>query len=243
MLPHRFEAFVDLSEEERKALKELAGEAQHRPARQTIRRQGDRIEGLYTLDAGWVTSSYDLKDGKRQTVKVHLPGDILGAPSLALKTAGETLTSVTPVIFRCIPFDALASIFREYPRVSALFFLCAQQERVFLMERLSSVGQRNALSRLATLLLHLAERLGLLGGAAVSFELPLRQQELAELLGLTPVHLNRTFQRLIGSGMVERDGRALLLSDISSLRNLAGMQAREWVYMPAWLEGLPQKNA
>lgn len=235
----RLQAFANLNQRELKALEDLVGEPQTLSDRKIIRKHGDKVDGLYALEDGWVTSNYDLKDGTRQIVKVHLPGDILGAPSLSLKAAVETLASVTPVTFRVFPLSSLTVIFRDYPRIAAALFLCAQQERVSLQEHLSIVGRRRAVGRLAALMLSLGERLGALSnGSTGSFELPLVQPELAELLGITAVHLNRAFRDLTERGLVQRHGRELVLSDVAGLKKLSGLRVQEWASMPGWVEAL-----
>lgn len=236
----RLRAFVDLSQRELRALKSLIGQREVRSACQVIRKHGDSVEGLYALEDGWVTSNYELKDGTRQIVKVHLPGDILGAPSLSLKAAIETLVSVTPVTVRIIPLSSLTVIFRDYPRIAASLFICAQQERVSLQEHLSIVGRRRAVNRLAALSVNFGERLGALSdGSTASFELPLVQLELAEILGITPVHINRMFRDLTEMGLIRRNGREIFLSDVDALRRLSGVRMQDWVGVPSWVKALP----
>jgi len=239
LLFNRLETFTELSEQERICLGRLGGTIHQYAARSVIRRQGDPVDEIYALQSGWVTGSFDLKDGRRQTVKVHLPGDMLGAPSLAMERAGETLTSITPVALRAIRLSSLTTLFQDHPRLTAALFLCAQQERFFLMERLASIGQSRAISRFAALLLDLADRLSMgLADRLTSFELPLTQQEMAEILGITTVHMNRIGQQLIRTSIIQRDHRLLTLLDTAELAKLSCMPARNWVHRPAWLNAL-----
>ncbi len=100
-----------------------------------------------------------LKTGARQFFKVHIPGDILGAPSLASVSAVETLTAITDCTIKCIPLSRLGSIFAEYPRVGMSLFMSANKERIALMDLLAAVGRLSAIERLARFLMELHDRL------------------------------------------------------------------------------------
>ncbi len=240
----RFEAFVDLGPADRALLASFAEASVSLHSGRVLRNQGDPVDCIYLLEEGWAVDSYDLEDGNRQIVKVHLPGDILGAPSLALEAAGETLTAVTPVVVRPIPLMALSQIFARAPRLAAAFFLCAQQERIFLLERLATVGKRRALPRLAAFLLHIHERLAASNSGYTSFaSLPLTQTDIGEILGLTAVHVNRTFRELDATGMIRRGQGWIEFVDVPALRVLSGMPEHRWVRNPAWILSLSEGSS
>lgn len=214
----------------------MAGPVQQVARHRTIRREGDRVQSVYMLLDGWALSSITLADGRRQIVKAHLPGDILGSPSIALAAAAETLTALTQVRIRSVSLAAFGSIFERLPHLAALMFLSAQQERVILMDRLCSVARTSAESRLAALILHLRDRLALLQpDLNARFEHPLTQEQLGDILGLTSVHVNRVFRVLEGKRLIRRDGYAIELLDIAALRRLSGVPARTLAQDLSWL--------
>lgn len=231
MIPlHRFQEFISLSDAELDALERARTHTVEMSRRQSLRRQGDPVNEVYLLASGWVASCVDTSQGRRQIVKIHLPGDILGSPSIALERAAETLTALTPVKVEVIPVEAFARLFETVPRLGFAMFLNAQQERVMLMDRVTSLGQTQAPQRLAALLLHVHERLKLAEPrVGKSFELPLTQEELAQATGLTSVHINRTFQELDRRGVIKRNGRRFTLLDTRALRELASLPTRELV--------------
>ncbi|HUD93361.1 cyclic nucleotide-binding domain-containing protein [Sphingobium sp.] len=87
-----------------------------------IRREGDEVSGVFFLMEGWVGSSIMLRNGRRQIVKLHLPGDMLGFPSLALLASGESLEALTDTIVSFIPNTSLGRMFTESPRLAIGLF-------------------------------------------------------------------------------------------------------------------------
>jgi CRP/FNR family transcriptional regulator, anaerobic regulatory protein len=214
----------------------LASPVQTVARHRTIRREGDRPQSVYMLVEGWVLSSMTLADGSRQILKVHLPGDMLGSPSVALDRAAETLTALTPVKLRSISLSALGSLFTRAPHMAALLFLSAQQERVILMDRLCSIGRTSAECRLAALLVHLYDRLKLIQpDMEPRFDHPLTQEQIGDIIGLTAVHVNRVFRILQDKKLILRDGHGVELIDIAALRRLSGVPVRTLARDLSWL--------
>lgn len=219
-------------------LAEAGGPERQVPRGGIVRAEGMPVNGFHVLLDGWVSSSIAVSDGGRQIVKIHLPGDILGAPSLALRHTAETLTALTQVRVRHIEAEKLGRIFHIAPRMGAALFLSAQQERVILMDRIASVGRTQAGGRVAALLLHLHERLSLIDpDRGPSFELPLTQEQIGDVIGVTSVHVNRTFRDLERRGFIVRDGMHFTLPNVPGLRALAGLPTREWARDVRWIDG------
>ena len=80
----RLGEFASLSSRERAALAGLLEPVQHWPRHHVLRHEGADPSHIYLLTKGWVASSIALASGKQQIVKVHLPGDLMGEPSLCL---------------------------------------------------------------------------------------------------------------------------------------------------------------
>jgi CRP-like cAMP-binding protein len=205
-----------------------------------IRAQGDPVRDVYFLSEGWVGCCVDVAAGGRQMVKVHLPGDVLGTPSLTLSSAAETLIALTRATVDVIPVQAFSRLFMDHPRIAAAMYLNAQKERVFLMDRLTSVARTSAAQRLAAFLLNVYDRLTLVGLEEPSFDLPLSQDQLADVLGITAVHANRTLFQLQESGLIARTGRSISLLDVPALRSFGAMPQRRFERSPEW--SLPHAN-
>lgn len=239
---HHLSHVVPFRLAEAKGLAALASGRRRFRRHQIIRAQGDPVAEVYLLIEGWVAASVDSVTGNRQIVKVHLPGDMLGAPSLSVSTAAETLCALNRVTIDVIPSECLGDLFLSSPKLAAALFLSAQQERIWLMDRLMSIGRTNAAQRLAAFLLSLFDRLRLIEGVtADGFDLPLSQGEVANVIGITPVHVNRTFSALQQRDLIERRGRSVRLMNIEGLRDLASVPAREFQHLPGWLKGSRDK--
>jgi CRP-like cAMP-binding protein len=213
--------------------------------KEIIRAEGASVNEVYFLTEGWVACSMNVLNGRRQIVTVSLPGELLGVPSLCLERAAVTFEALTPVVVQAISLDAFAGLFTKLPRLAFSMFLVSQQERVLLMERLASVGQTKAIQRLAAFLLHIHERLQQVDASVgQSFELPLTQSDLAEIVGLTFVHVNRSLRELDRRGLIERSGKRVTLLDFEGLRELAGLPSHQFVRDPEWLNGeAPRRQA
>jgi CRP/FNR family transcriptional regulator, anaerobic regulatory protein len=140
------------------------------------------------LKSGWLCCSVLTADGGRQITKVHLPGDLVGMPSLAASESAETVSALTDAVVEAIPLSAFSDITREHPRFLMLLFLWAQEERLRLMHQLTLVGQAQAERRMAGFVLGIYDRL-LLNQPAIglSFDLPMTQEDLSDAMGMTLV--------------------------------------------------------
>jgi CRP-like cAMP-binding protein len=231
-----FEAFLRLSPEEWAAVAGAMEPLQQCPRHHVIRREGAVPSHLYLLVEGWAVSSMTLSSGRQQIIKVHLPNDIMGLPSLPLEAAADGLFALTPVAVRAIPRARLMSIFSRYPRIAVSMFLGAQKERIALMESLAIMGQEDASIRIAAMLVTLHDRLSALGQApGGAFRMPLTQREIGDLVGVTPVHVNRRLREFDRLGLVRRSDQTIVLLDIARLRKMAGLPTREFEREPEWL--------
>jgi len=239
---HRLNDFIRLDRSEAEAFAGLAVDRRKHSRHGIIRSEGDPADHVYFLVEGWVACRLQAADGGRQIVKIHLPGDVLGAASLALTHAAESLVALNETSIDVIPSNRLGELFLRSPRLAAAMFLVAQQERIWLMDRLMSIGRTSAAQRLAAFLVSIHDRLSRIAPlAAPTFELPLSQIELADVLGITTVHANRTIQQLEQTGMISRSGRSVTLEDLDTLCSFSGVPKRQFRSIPEWVRSIRQQ--
>ncbi len=221
-------AFASVTPEQRDFIQGMKVRERSVPAQAPVLRQGDKRSELYTLLTGWAFRYQTLADGRRQILNFLLPGDFIGLQGNLLdveRTGVEALTDVTLCVF---PGDALWPLFRAHPELGFdVTWLCAH-EKLLVDDNLVSVGRRSALERVAMLLIHLFKRvraLGLADGDSVPF--PLTQHHVADALGLSLVHTNRTLRRLHAMKMLHLERGRLTLGALASLQSLADYEARE----------------
>jgi len=149
---HRYQALAHLTPREEAALRALAQTETHRRRAETFQREGDKHTGFHLHIKGWIASSITLRSGKRLIQKVHLPGDMLGTPSMALPTAADTLSCITQSVTAFVPYTRFRDLYRSEPRLAALFTMAVQVERITLMDTLAAVGHATARERLCRVL-------------------------------------------------------------------------------------------
>lgn len=234
---YRLSEFACLAEEQAEQLRQLGGPAIDLPRHAAIRSEGSTDRSVYLLVDGWVLSSLLLRNGDRQILKLHLPGDMLGSTSMSVERAVDTLTALTPVTVRKVPLEALGELMARSQRVMAFMLLSCQKERIALMDRLAAVGRSTAIARLASFLLDLNERLTMVGQARDGrFELRMTQEQLGDMLGLTAVHVNRMMRELERRGLVQRAGSTVILPDLQGLRGVAALPPRRMAPDAAWMD-------
>lgn len=232
----RFGEFFRLTSEEQTALSSILGPLQPFGRDHVLRRDGEDPTYLHLLVEGWVAASIPLTSGKQQIVKVHLPTDLLGSPSLCVTRTAERLTAVTPIVVRRLSRADLMALFVRYPRIAASLFFSAQKERIALMDAMALLGQSEGGPRIAGMLVDLHSRLAALGQTHDgSFQLPLTQDQIGDLVGLTPVHVNRKLRELDDAGLIERTARTMRLVDIDRLRALANLPNHQYQRSPDWI--------
>ena len=232
----RFTAFAELTESDFEDLSRLASGRRSVGRGEFICREGEDFGGLVLLLQGWVASSIHFADGARQLLNVHLPGDMLGTADLALGRCSQSIMAITPVELGLLSRHELGRLFENNPRLAALLFLISQEERVVLMDRLAAIGATEAPSRLATMLLHVHARLLRSDPeTGPSFNIPLSQEHLAELIGVSTTHLNRTLRLLRSQKLVDwKPGRVTIL-DEQGLVALSGLPPRVLERNANWL--------
>jgi CRP-like cAMP-binding protein len=185
--------------------------------------------GIYAIDSGWAILERTLQDGRRHVLDFLLPGDLFGLDAVFLDYGCSDVTALTDASVACIPQTRLTRLIAADPRLSATILQMQLRTQAMLDERLVTVGRRTAAERVAHLLVELWCRLRRRGLArGLAYELPASQSLLADVLGLSTVHLNRSLQQLRRRGLVEvRQGRV----DICDLRGLMSFACFDDAYL------------
>ncbi|HMR32210.1 MAG TPA: Crp/Fnr family transcriptional regulator [Geminicoccaceae bacterium] len=184
---------------------------------------GNNSPHVYTLLRGWAFRYVLLEDGRRQILNFVLPGDFLGLQTSVFEVMEHSVQALTDVQLCLFPRARLWDLYREQPGLGFDVTWLAAHEESLVDENLASVGQRSALERMAFLILHIVQRidgLGLVRNDACEF--PLTQQHIADAMGLSLVHTNKTLRRLVRDGYAEIGGGKLRIRKRRALERLAG---------------------
>jgi len=193
-------------------------------ARRTILREGDIAREVFTLYSGWAFRLKVLFDGRRQILSFYLPGDLITARSLdglPVHYSVQAASDVTLCAFSMLQYKAAI-----YERPELLEQREAMRRDYFLRldELVIDLGRRSAQERIVRLILefyvrqkarHAVER--------NSFEFPLRQEHLADALGLTVVHVSRTLGSLRAQKLISFTRDRLTIHDLPKLAALGAL--------------------
>jgi CRP-like cAMP-binding protein len=208
----RLRALTLLSEPELDLLRRLGERRERHEPGDELAAEGAPHARARFIVQGWACRQRVLADGRRQIFSFLLPGDGIGlgrggGPELSAAVALTNLDTVDaePALEAILAGDA--------PGLS--HGLAAQEaaEQIQLFDHLVRLGRQTAYERVAHLLLELRRRMEAAGlGDSQRFPLPLTQEVLADALGLSIVHVNRTLQQLRRERLIElRGGIAILL--------------------------------
>ena len=211
-----------VSEAEEQAIRGCVAEVREYPADETIIRAGEVLKSSMLLLDGILCRYKDLSDGQRQITELHVAGDFADLHSFTLKRLDHNVMTMSPCRIALVPHERLKAITEQHPHLTRLYWFTTNLDAAIHREWEVSLGRRTALARVAHLFCELQARLALVGLAdGEGYALPLTQTEIAECMGLTPVHVNRTLRELRERRLLEfRSGRVSIL-DPGALARLA----------------------
>src|ERR1700751_4781156 len=227
------ELFKPVTAEELRTINDMKKEHLSLPAGAEIVRGGESSPELYTLYSGWAFRFKTLPDGRRQILNFLLPGDLLGLQAAMFDAALHGIEALTDVQLCVLPRRDIWALFGDMPALAFDVTWLGSREESIVDENLTSAGRRTAAERVAALIVALYKRskaLGLVAGETFSF--PLTQQHIADALGLSLVHTNKTLARLRRLGMFKRANGTLTLTNPRVLESIGQYYEQEIVLRP-----------
>ena len=222
----KLELFAPLDAGARAALSELMSRPEQALARgQDLFRQGTPRQDGFVFMTGWAARVKMLPDGRRQILSFLMPGDVIGLFGAVAPLATSSVTALSDVTV--VPFAPTAAVrkFAEAPRVGAALVWAAAREQEILAEHLVSLGRRSARERIGHLFLELWARMRVIGLTnGERMQVPLTQQIIADTLGLSVVHVNRTVRQLGAEGLLAVKRESVTLLDVDQLRRVTGFE-------------------
>ena len=200
----------------------LQGEAKRIHKNKDIVVAGKHYETLFVNHDGWLLRYKILHNGDRQILDFILPSQIFGLQACLFKTSLYSVATITEASLSSIPLDAIDRVFERTPTLAKALFWSALCESAIVAEHLIDTGRRSAYERVSHLLLELFVRLKLTGLTDnMSFDMPLTQELIGGALGLTTVHVNRTFRSLREDKLISIDGKCVTILDFDALSLLS----------------------
>ncbi len=177
---------------------------------------------LYTLFAGWAYRYKELSDGRRQILNFVLPGDLIGLQSSMFGKSFYGAVALTDVELCQLPRRKFRRLFERMPELAYDVTWLGSRSESVVDENLLTAGRRGAAEKIAALFASLykrAETLGLLVDGVL--EMPLTQQHIADALGLSLVHTNKTLAKLRAQNLFTLAEGQLVVKNLRSMSRLA----------------------
>jgi CRP-like cAMP-binding protein len=219
LLIRKLESIGTLSPAERDALRGLETSQLHVNAHHDVFREGDRPSAITLVLHGLLCRYKIVADGKRQIMSFHIPGDLPDLPCLVIPVMDHNLCSLVASELALIPRVALLDLLAEQPQLASLFWRDTLVDAAIFREWMVGIGRRSAFTRIAHLFCEMIVRMRAVGlSSSHTVELPVTQTDIADALGLSTVHVNRTLQELRGAGLIRYNRGTLVAIDWPGLR-------------------------
>lgn len=187
-----------------------------------ILRQGAQQRSIVLVVEGWLCRYTQLENGKRQITAIFIPGDLCQPFGATPRVLDHSLAALTPAMLSFMPPQLLLNTARSNPRIEEALWWDLLKSDALTREHVVSLGRRSATERLGHFFCEMRERLAMVGLVeGDSFDLPLTQVDLADLFGLSAVHVNRALQDLRSSGLLSLRSRRATLPDVAGLSELS----------------------
>lgn len=182
--------------------------------------QGALNPHIYTLLDGIMIRQVKLEDGGRQIVNFMFPGDLIGLQAAIDQKMKHSVQALTDSRLCVFPREKFSDIVTRLPRFAYDVIWLAAKEESALESHIVALGKRNAHERVAYLALYLVQR-GIMTGLAETddkarLEIPVTQRQIADMLGLSLVHTNRTMQALRQSNLLHWDSEGITIEDMEA---------------------------
>jgi CRP-like cAMP-binding protein len=184
--------------------------------------EGRKTTGLVLLCHGMAAAIRTFANGTEQIVAVFVAGDMLNAGELLYRQSRTSISALTSSVYLPIPLEQLEPLIAERATIVRALWLETSAQAALQQEWMVWLGRRDAQARLAHFLCELSYRLqDSSGEAGDAFDLPLTQHELADILGISTVHVNRVLQNLRSRQLIELSRNRLKLLDKAELYRVA----------------------
>ncbi|MBV1690332.1 Crp/Fnr family transcriptional regulator [Novosphingobium sp. G106] len=193
---------VRLEEAERARLEAAIMDVRFVEPRARLVRAGERLTHSTMLIEGFLCRYMDDRRGLRQLVAIHVPGDFVDLHGYPLGTLDHDIASLTAATIAAVPHEALAAIERDAPEMARKLWFATLLDAAIHRAWLFRLGRLDAVGRVAHFLSETNARLVLAGlSDGRRFALGLTQNDLAEICGLTDVHVNRVIRTMREEGL------------------------------------------
>ena len=235
----KLKGYFPVSDQLRTDLDELARKRVSLEAGDALIRSGEKYKSMYIVEEGWLLRARYLPGGTRQIVNFALPGDFVCYNMMMFERSEFDIVARTNAVLWELETKTFRGMMQRHPGLAEALMWSNAHEEALLAERVVSLGRRDATERLAHVLCEIAARLQLIDKHdGDTLQLPLLQEDFADILGLSVIHIVRVFNRLEMLGVVKYKSRRVQLVDIEKLKRVAGFEG-DYLYCSSRKDLLP----
>lgn len=218
--------FVDLAEDDKLALAGAVSGTRQIGARRNVVRVGAKPQALQLIAEGYAFRYVVLPDGRRQIIALLLPGDLCNPHFAICAEIDHSIETLTPVVIAEVPIAAANALLLQNPNLDQAMRRSLMADEGMARERIIDLGRRSAKERLGHFICEVFERCRAVGLAqGMTSPMPICQDHLADILGLSLVHVNRSLQALRQAGLLQLKGRVLNILRYDELKEMAHFDA------------------
>ncbi|HEY5721985.1 MAG TPA: Crp/Fnr family transcriptional regulator [Allosphingosinicella sp.] len=232
----RLDRLAPLSDGDCAALRALPHQVRTCMPGQYLIRDGDHPDNCCLLLRGFAYRHKITGEGARQIISIHMPTEFVDLQNIFLSVSDHSVQCLTQAEVAFIPRPPLRDLALSNPAIGRALWIETLIDASIFREWVVNVGRRDSRARVAHLLCEFSLRLEAAGMAREHcYELPMTQEQLADSVGLTPVHVNRVLRQLGEEGLIERDRRSIRIIDWRRMREAGDFNQR---YLHQQLEAL-----
>jgi CRP-like cAMP-binding protein len=222
----KLEARSSFDAEERQAILQLPFHPRQVQTNRDFVTRGERVSHSCFVLEGMVGTFGQNRNGHRQITSVFMNGDMIDLQTVVVPEAMSNLQAITTTTILQVPHSDLRRVGHRYPNIAEAFWRECVLDAAIINEWVVNVGRRDARTRMAHLLCEVACRSGHARPEnAFSFPFPATQAQLGDMLGLTPVHVNRTLKVLRSEQVVNIFARWVEILDWDRLADIGEFDA------------------
>ncbi len=205
---------MQIAPAERTALERGLSDPRPAPARHTLIHRGESVGQSTLLLSGFVGRYMEDREGDRQLVALHLPGDFVDLHAFPLQHLDHDVVTITEVTYAVISHGTLTAITTALPHLTRMLWFSTLLDAAMHREWIFRLGRLDGPGRVAHLLCETALRLAAIGiGDGREFPLPINQSDIAAACGLTNVHVSRVLRTLREANLLILEGNRVTLLD------------------------------
>ncbi|WP_233222077.1 Crp/Fnr family transcriptional regulator [Allosphingosinicella deserti] len=223
----RLDSRSPLSEADKLALLSVQHSVRKVPAGAHLVRDGEPPEQCALLLSGYAYRYKITGEGARQIVSLHMAGEFVDLQNSFLQVSDHSVQTLTEADVAFVPMQAIREITLSNPSIARALWVDTLVDSSIFREWVVNVGRRDSRTRVAHILCEFSLRLEAAGLAKDHrYELPMTQEQLADAVGLTSVHVNRVLRQLGEEGLISRDRRSITIEDWQRLREAGDFNER-----------------